>query len=63
MDLRWVNDLRLAASFVRSIRTNDVGVNLDLSELAAEIEAIAAQLDPGAGDPVTETERVPRGKV
>lgn len=39
-----INDLKLAASFVKSIETEDHGVNLEIQRLAGQIEEIAEQL-------------------
>jgi len=38
-------DLALAASFVRSLETEDRAVNLELSRLAGHLERIAGQLE------------------
>jgi len=41
-------DLALAASFVRSLETEDRAVNLELSRLAGHLERIAGQLERGS---------------
>ncbi len=38
-------DVALAASFVRSLETEDRAVNLELSRLAGQLERIAGQLE------------------
>ena len=40
-----INDLRLAASFVKSIETENHTVNLEIQQVAKKIERIARQLD------------------
>jgi hypothetical protein len=41
-------DIALAASFVRSLETDDGAVNSELRRLAGNLERIAAQLDDGS---------------
>ena len=41
-------DVALAASFVRSLETEDRAVNLELSRLAGHLERIAGQLENGS---------------
>ncbi len=38
-------DVALAASFVRSLETDDLAVNLELDRLAGRLEGIAGKLD------------------
>jgi len=40
-----INDLRLAASFVKSIETEDHNVNLEIQKVARRIERLATELD------------------
>ncbi len=40
-------DLKLAASFVKSIETEDHGINIEIQQLARDIERLAAQLRAG----------------
>jgi len=41
-------DVALAASFVRSLETEDLAVNLELGRLAGRLEGIAGQLNQGS---------------
>jgi hypothetical protein len=40
-----VSDLKLAANFVKSIETEDAAVNLEIKQVARQIEHIAESLD------------------
>lgn len=40
-----IKDLKLAASFVKSIETADHGVNLEIQRVAQQIESIAGDLN------------------
>ncbi|MDH3475869.1 MAG: hypothetical protein OEM59_19490 [Rhodospirillales bacterium] len=44
MTAERIKDLKLAASFVRSIETTDHTVNLEIQQLARRIERLASQL-------------------
>jgi hypothetical protein len=44
MTAERIKDLKLAASFVRSIETADHTVNLEIQQLAHRIERLAGQL-------------------
>ena len=45
---RCAKDIALAASFVRSLETNDGDVNLELQRLAGRLERLAGQLGTGS---------------
>jgi len=38
---RWISDLRIAASFVRSVQTGKPRIDIELQDLADQIEDIA----------------------
>ena len=44
MSAERINDLRLAASFVKSIETEDHNVNLEIQKVARRIERLASEL-------------------
>ena len=46
-----IKDLRLAASFVKSIETEDHTVNLEIQQVAQHIEGLAYQLRERRPDP------------
>ena len=43
MNRHWNDELSLAADFIRSIQTNDPILNLELGEIASQIECLAAE--------------------
>ena len=45
MSVERINDLKLAASFVKSIETEDHNVNLEIQKVARRIERLASELD------------------
>ena len=45
MSVERINDLRLAASFVKSIETEDHNVNLEIQKVARRIERLASELN------------------
>ena len=45
---RCAKDIALAASFVRTLETNDGDVNLELQRLAGRLERLAGQLGTGS---------------
>lgn len=46
--VQCAKDIALAASFVRSLETNDHAVNVELKRVAGSLERIAGRLDEGA---------------
>lgn len=44
MSAERIKDLRLAASFVKSIETEDHNVNLEIQKVARQIERLASEL-------------------
>jgi hypothetical protein len=45
MTAERVDDLKLAASFVKSIETADADVNFEIQQVALKLERIAGRLD------------------
>lgn len=44
---RWVSDLKIAARFVRSVQTGRAAIDIELQDLADQIDEIAnQQTDP-----------------
>jgi hypothetical protein len=48
----WINDLRVAASFVRSIHTDDHELNFELQILADRIDVLIADVGPPGLTPI-----------
>ena len=47
----WLNDLKVAASFVRSINTNDHELNFELQILADRIDVLIDETCPSVVSP------------
>ncbi len=45
MPFSWMNDLKLAAEFIRAIKTDCHHINSDLDDIARNIEEVARQYD------------------
>lgn len=50
---KWIDDLRLAASFVRSAETGNHGLNFELRQLADRIEAMIGEIRLQGPEPVS----------
>jgi hypothetical protein len=48
----WINDLRVAASFVRSIHTDDHELNYELQILADRIDVLIDETSPRGVMPI-----------
>ena len=56
MTTRWLSDLKLAAEFVKSIRTENNHVNFELEQIARSIKEIADELTAREDAPTREDE-------
>jgi hypothetical protein len=56
MTTRWLSDLKLAAEFVKSIKTENNHINFELEEIARSIKEIADELTARENPPTRENE-------